>query len=139
MNKIICFLSMILLSTAVNAASEGWTNIFTKDGVTWEVRNNSLGAAKTAAEEPIFTIDIRAIEGANVTLMTAYVRVQDCVAKRGKLVFVNMSGSFLFENDFMADGGTIASDIATTVCKAGLDAVNAYQNKSKSITKKETI
>lgn len=45
-----------------------------------------------------------------------YVTVQACAKGSGKLVTLTLEGDFKFENDYIAKGGNIASDLGDMLC-----------------------
>jgi hypothetical protein len=53
-----------------------------------------------------------------------YVTAQDCRIGHGKLISLNIDGSYAGEVDYVSEGGTVASGIADMLCALYETTVN---------------
>jgi hypothetical protein len=111
-------LSLVALCSSPLFAADDWIKISETDNATWEGRKGSLekkttkgGVNVIVAQGRIFNKKTKAIE-----FEQWYVSVDDCNAKQGKLVTLTLSGDYKLDNDFVENGGTVASSLADMLC-----------------------
>lgn len=115
------------------SAEDGWVPIAeSKDGGTWDVKSGSLEFSQTKAEVPIAVVigRISNKRSPSIALYKWYVPIKDCVKENGIVVSLNMSGEYIFENDFVFGSGNIASAMAEAICGAASHQIKNATDKS---------
>jgi hypothetical protein len=117
MIRIIAFV-LCSLATTPAIADDNWTLISKSDSKTYEARIGSLRPIFTASGEPAAIILLRVVDIATKTIrfVKHYVRIADCRLGYGKIGEADLSGRPISENQFVFDGGNVASTIAQTIC-----------------------
>jgi hypothetical protein len=120
-------IALYLIPVAV-LAQQDWIPVAETEKSTWHVKPGSLEIAKTKGQ-----VDIVAVVGrfankstSKIDLHKWYVAVSDCQRQMGKVVTLNIDGTFAFENDFVFGSGSVASGLAEAICGA-----HAFQIKSR--------
>lgn len=114
-------------------AEEGWVRIANNDsGIVWDIKAGSLELSKTRGEVPIAVVIGRTTDPGpkKVLFYKWYVPLKDCAAESGVMVSLNMSGEYQFENDFVFNGGNIASGLAEAICGAAKQQILDASQKS---------
>ena len=70
------------------------------------------------------------LKSKQIDLRKWYVSAVDCNNKMGKLVTLTVSGDYRFENDFVYDGGNVASAIAGFICDVADQSIKKANGKS---------
>lgn len=110
----------ICISTVVYAQAD-WINIASKkDGMKWAVQPGSLEFSQTKGGTSIAVVIGRVTDPktSTVSLYKWYVSASDCTRQMGKVVSLDISGEYKFENDFVFGSGNIASSMAEVICAA---------------------
>lgn len=112
--------SLLIVSVSSVAADEGWSliGVSEKANVRYDVKNGSFELTKTKGEVPIAVVIGRVTDSKTLSIAVYkwYVPLQACVDKFGKVVSLNISGEYQFENDFVFGGGNIAAAMGETIC-----------------------
>lgn len=116
MKKII--LASFIALGATSAFCQEWVKLGENESTRVDARAGTLGFGKTKAGTPIVFIQGRVFHAKNSSYAYEkwYVSVADCKVGYGKLVTLKLDGEFSYENDFVANGGSIGSAIADTLC-----------------------
>jgi len=133
MRILLVSLVLLLCSIATSWAADGWVTIAsTNEGGRWEAQVGSLEFSKTRGGDAITVIIGRiTFAGTNtVSLYKWYVPLKDCVSGSGVVITLNMSGEYQFENDFVFNGGNVASAMASIICEAAKQAAENAAQKS---------
>lgn len=110
--------ALLALTTAMPAIADEWVMVSRTNIFTYEARVGSLERTHTADnQQPVVVLTFRETELAKqlVKFEKNYVSVAHCQAGQGKLVTTQMDGQVLYDNDFIFDGGSVASTIARTI------------------------
>lgn len=109
-----------------------WVTISTlNSGYKFEAKTGSLDFIQNKEGEYVAVILVRITDPNNsVTFLKNYVTASDCSKKMGKVVSLNLDGSFKFENDFVFGGGTGAANMAEVICGAAAAVAASSSNKS---------
>lgn len=124
---------------AIGAASSSfgqpspWVTVVTaENNVTYEFKTGSFELSKNGAGETIGAVISRTtMPDRSIRLNKKYVRTTECEAGQGKIVTLNLSGEFAYDNDFLFQGGTIASSLAEMLCV--LLAMDRDERRKKSM------
>ena len=116
MRTIFFVLTATILSGS--AFAQDWIDLASSDAGFWEGRAGTMDFATTKGGIPIATASgrIRWTKDKSVDFVRWYVAVDHCKKGYGKLVTLNMSGEFKYENDYVKNGGSIASSIGDVLC-----------------------
>ncbi len=100
----------------------------------YSIRKGSFEITKTKAGTPIAVVIVQDTEKKtqNITYNQTYVTKSDCLNGLGKIVSLDTSGQYLYENDFVSDGNSIASSIASLICGIYNDELKKQSDKSIS-------
>jgi hypothetical protein len=113
-------LSLALVGTAVLADNDAWITVSSTKKHLYEVKRGSFERTTNKAGEEIGLVIARQTtqldDPKQITLEKWYVRASECQRGMGKLVTLTLSGEFSYENDFIIDGGTVASANAQAIC-----------------------
>ena len=95
-----------------------WIIIAESNSIIWEGRSGSLHETKNNSNDVISAASGRTTDKAsrNIRFEQWYVRVKDCYRGVGKIVTADIDGNFLYDTDFVIDGGNVASSIAEMLC-----------------------
>lgn len=107
------------LATTIVFAQGSWVQVSRSSTQVWEARAGSFEYSLTeSTREPIvaMVVRVRDINGGRVEFERNYVRLSHCRAGFGKLVATDLNGRAKYDNDFILDGGNVASSIAETLC-----------------------
>lgn len=115
----ILILAAIFLTTVVNAQSK-WVNIGNTDESEWDIQAGSFEESKTKGGVPIAVVVGRVTQKKTkqINVLKWYVSVADCNNKMGKLVALNIDGTYRYENDVVFGAGSIGSSVAEMICAA---------------------
>lgn len=111
----------------------GWILLASSDdGSKWEAKAGSFEFSKNKNDVPIAVLAGRVVSSkpSKIDLHKWYVSAGDCKNKMGKLVTLNVSGEYQFENDFLYDSGNVASGIAKFICDVARQAIKNTDGKS---------
>lgn len=123
----------LALSSTSAMANNDWFELDKTERCTFEGQSGSLEFATTRGGERIAVVNVRTSckdRPNQLELARRYVTLSDCERQRGKLVALDMSGNFKFENDFVFGGGTVATTIASVICEGARLRIKDQQNKS---------
>lgn len=124
--------SLVLALLALQAhAQQDWIRIAETDETMWHVRPGSLEISRTKGQVPIALVvgRISSRKNQQISLYKWYVSMADCQREMGKLVTLNVDGSYAFENDFVFGSGNVASSMAESICGAWTYQVKARDSK----------
>lgn len=131
MNKRTLILTALL---ATSAHAEGdWIEIARlEDGTNWSFRKDSFEFSKNKSGDSIALVIGKHVspQSGKVFLQKYYVTAKDCARKIGKLVTLNIDGTYEFENDFAFEAGNVASSMAETICLIGIKKIQNNNEKS---------
>jgi len=128
MKKLLITFAIALASTAALAVPD-WVLLAAADTATWEGRSGTLTFGKTKGGKQIAVAEGRVLN-LNTKIYAFekwYVLTDQCRAGYGKVVTLNMAGEFLYETDFVDNGGSVASALADMLC------YNVKNNASKGV------
>ena len=132
---------LIVLFSALAYPESGWiiiaeTGKKPNNGLRWEGKPRSLEFSETKGGTPIAVIvgKIFNKKTSYADLYQWYVSAGDCKRGMGKVISLDVSGNFVFENDFVFGSETIATALAETVCGA---ADRALEKNEKGISSHE--
>lgn len=114
MKNLLTMVVALCAATAVYAQAE-WIDIASHpDGTKWAVQAGSLEFSKTKGGTYIAVVVGRTFNPntSNITVRKWYVSAGDCSRKMGKVVTLDVSGEYQFENDFVLGSGNIAGSMA---------------------------
>ena len=114
------------------SAETAWIHIAeTDDGTRFEAKPGSFEFSKTRGNTPVAVLVGRqfTIKSKKIELQKWYVTAADCKNKMGKLTTLSVSGDFQFENDFVFDGGTVASTVAKFICDVAEQSIKSADSK----------
>ena len=125
--------TMAFLASAALAESK-WIFIAssTSKQQKFEIKSGSLEISKTRSGTPIAVV-IGRDHGPNtskIDVWKAYVPLKDCISESGVIVTTNMAGVYQYQNEFVFDGGSVASSLAEAICGAAKAQVKEASDKS---------
>jgi hypothetical protein len=127
----------VLLTTCISTSAfsePDWINIATSpdNKSRWDIKPGSLEFSETRGGTSIATVigKVHDTKTSHINLYRWYVSATDCKNKMGKVVSLNISGDFLFDNDFVFGSGSIATAIAEIICGAANYNINEINDKS---------
>ncbi len=131
MNQLIAVAMLVLISTSA-AAQTAWINIAKSNEGIWDAQPGSLEFSKTKGDIFIAVVVGRITDPktSKISLYKWYVSASDCKAKMGKVVTLDISGEYKFENDFVFGSGSIATSMAELICGAADYAISEKSKKS---------
>lgn len=133
MKRLLATLALIP-SLAVAEEPSKWTT-FTKmpDGMVWEFKNNSLNVITNDSKQMFWIVQFRTHQDGKTIydFVKVAVPVISCKAQSGQLVLVGMDNVEKAKIDFVFDGGTLASNIAQSVCNAGDKVLQKYAEEAE--------
>lgn len=116
--------------------AQDWVPLSQGGGNSYDVKAGSVEYTLTeGGREPIvaFIVRVRNASKATVEFEKNYVRLSHCEQGFGKLVTTDLNGRAKYDNDFILNGGNIASTIAEMLCSiAKKDDANRPANVSPS-------
>jgi hypothetical protein len=99
-----------------------WINIAAsaESNMRWDIQPGSLEFSTNKGGSAIAAVvgRITNTKTSTINLYKWYVSGVDCKKKMGTIVSLNISGEYLFENDFVFGSGSVATAIAETICGA---------------------
>lgn len=115
--KIGVYVLLGLFIVAPVSASDEWIQIAESDTAKFSIKVATFEITTNKAGDTVVSA-IGRTENADKTINVykMYVRTRDCDAGYGKLVTLDTSGTFLFENDFASGSGNIGSGKADALC-----------------------
>jgi hypothetical protein len=116
MNRYVFGLGFAIAAAA--ALSGDWIELASTGETLWEGRAGTRLTKTTKGGTPIAIASGRVVhqKTKEITFYQWYVSIEHCRARHGKLVTVDMDGNFKFENDFVLNGGNVASALAEMLC-----------------------
>lgn len=117
--KLLVALGIILpVSSAYAAVTSEWVLIASTDTMKWEGRAKSWSQTKTNAGKDVAVATGRSTELKNrmISFEKWYVSIAECRAGSGKVITTDMAGNFKYDNEFVLQGGSVASSIADMLC-----------------------
>ena len=117
-----CVLAVSALYSVGHAQTNGWLSVASSsdERVRKEAKTGSFELNTNKGGDEIAVVTGRSLNGprANPTIALEkwYVRTIDCKRGQGKVVVLTLSGEYKYENDFLREGGTIASGMAEFIC-----------------------
>lgn len=127
------FIAILGLFLTTASAQPQWIPVAkSKDNTSWEVQAGSLEFKDTKGGTTVATVTGRVVDlrTSRIDLHKWYVSATDCANGMGKLVTLNISGEFLYDNDFVIGSGNIASELAEAICGAATQQVKQFLEKS---------
>lgn len=128
--QVLCWSLMVLTCPQALGQPE-WLNVSNSDENAYDIKTGSLEELKTKGG-----VDVAIVIGRvsnrktrQIDLEKWYVSVADCDRELGKLVTLDLDGKYKFENDFVFEGGSVASRIAEMICGSLAIRVKTRQNK----------
>lgn len=111
--------ALFLFSLSTQAwADEEWISYASNSDTSWEIKTGSLNFLPNRNGENIALVLGRSVHSdtSGIAFFKWYVTEDDCAKKMGSFVALSLKGDFLFQQDFVFDGGTVASILAETIC-----------------------
>jgi hypothetical protein len=126
-----CALLTQVFLCATAYAQDDWIRIAESDKGVWHVKPGSLEISKTKGQVPVVVVigRISDKDTKQISLYKWYVSLADCKRQLGKVVTLNVDGTYAFENDFVFSSGNIASAMAESICGAYSYQVNYREKK----------
>lgn len=115
------------------SAEKNWIGLASLgDGTKWEAKPGSFEFSKNKSGLPIAVLTGRVVnpKPSTIDLQKWYVTAGDCKNKMGKLITLSVSGDYQYENDFIYDGGNVASSIAQFICDVAAKSIKDADGKS---------
>lgn len=108
----------LVACTALTAQANDWIPLSETESNTWEGRAGTRVEAQTRNGTPVIKAAGRILDRRSQTYQFVqwYVSIDDCKQGFGKLVTLDMSGNFRFDNDYVEKGGSVASTLAAMLC-----------------------
>ena len=105
-----------LLFSQQSVGAENWITIAETKESKWAVKKGTFEFSTNKMGEPVWVVIGRTKnrKSLKVDLYKWYVTEFDCGRELGKVVSLDISGVFLFDNDFVFGGETIATSMAET-------------------------
>lgn len=109
-----------------------WVRAASTDKYVYSIRKGSFEITKTKAGTPIAVVVLQAIDinTQNIKYYQNYVTKGDCLNGLGKLVALDTNGQYMYENDFVFDGDSVASSIASIICSIYKNELKEQSDKS---------
>lgn len=109
-----------------------WVQVASTDDDVYSIRKGSFEITNTKAGTPIAVVVVQntEIKTGNVSYRQKYVAKSDCLNGLGKIVSLDTSGQYLYENDFVSGGTSIASSVASLICSIYNDELKKQSDKS---------
>lgn len=112
------------------AVESQWIDYGVGEGMDYQLKKGSFrfdqdtsGVALAVALGRVVHQNINRIDA-----LQFYVRAEECLVERGTLAMTDVNGSVVAQVEFMFDTGTIASNIAETICSVAIqEAVKIHQ------------
>jgi len=98
----------------------------------FEIKSGSLEISKTRSGTPIAVVIGRDYgpSTSKIDVWKAYVPLKDCISESGIIVTTNMAGEYQYQNEFVFDGGSVASGLAEAICSAAKSQIKEASDKS---------
>jgi hypothetical protein len=109
-----------------------WVQVGYTDENVFSIRKGSFEITQTKAGTPIAVVTVQSTEKKtqSITYRREYVTKDDCLSGLGKLVILDTNGQYMGQNDFVSDGDSIASTIATLICRIYKEELEKQSDKS---------
>ena len=129
------FMATVLACAAAFAHAEsGWVNIASTglNDMLWDVKSGSLEFTKTKGGAVIAVVigRITNTKTSRIDLYKWYVSAIDCKKQIGKVVTLDIDGTYKFENDFVFGSGNVATAMAEAICGAADYSIKKVDEKS---------
>jgi len=111
----------IFATAALSAhAEDGWIYVTSNDEIQTEFQSGSFVVQNNRGGKEIAVATVRTIikKTSYADLGKTYVSTADCNNKQGKIIRVGVDNEYKYENDFIFNGGTMASIMAEFLCQA---------------------
>lgn len=132
--KYVIFAVVLSCATTLAHSQSEWINIAvsSEDNLRWDVRPGSLEFSMTKGGTAIAVVIGRITDTrtSRIDLYKWYVSGTDCKKQMGKVVSLNVEGTYQFENDFVFGSGNVASAMAEAICGAADYTIKKTNEKS---------
>ncbi len=110
--------TMFFMSGSFAFADENWVVVSTTNESVYSIKKDSLEFSETKGGVAIAVVIGRDSnkKTSNIIVEKWYVSANDCKNNMGKLVTLNISGEYKYENEFVFSSGNSAGQIAETIC-----------------------
>jgi hypothetical protein len=106
--------------SAIASSQDTWTEIGVSEGDrrVYSVKDGSFSVSQTRGDVPIAVVvgRISDPQANKISFYKWYVPLSACADRLGVVVSLDMSGDYLFENDFVYGGGSMAAAMGETIC-----------------------
>lgn len=113
------------------AVESSWIDFGVGNGMSYQLKKGSFrfdqdtsGVALAVALGRIVHQDTNQINA-----LQFYVRAAECIKERGMLAMTDVNGQLISQAEFMFSAGTIASNIAETICAVAVDEATKLQKQ----------
>jgi hypothetical protein len=109
-----------------------WVQVGDTGEYVFSIRKGSFEINQTKAGTQIAVVTVQSTEKKTktITYRQEYVSKDDCLSGLGELVILDTSGQYLGQNDFVSDGDSVASTIATLICNIYKEELEKQSGKS---------
>jgi hypothetical protein len=116
MNRRSLFVLFSLLSAF--AYAQEWIPLSGTDELSWEGLTQSREIVTNKGGKQVYVLIGRVVNKKTkaITPEKWYVTTDDCENGMGKIVTLDMSGNYKYENDFLIGSGNVASSLAGMLC-----------------------
>lgn len=98
--------------------ADEWVLAGGSEGYVSEVKVGSVALSRTSAGEPIVSGLFRQKYDGKVEFFRQFVRLSHCDAGMGQIVYETVTGRIVGANDYVAEGGSVASAIGDLLCSS---------------------
>lgn len=116
--KRVALVIALCASAGLAHAQATWTDTAETSSYKFSIKDGSFAVTKDKSGEPVAVVTGRSETKLTRTVNVEkwYVRLADCGREEGKLVATDISGKYLYDNDFVFGAGSVASRHAETIC-----------------------
>lgn len=119
--RTIAFATALLLFSTTSTAEDdpAWTRFGLTDESEFSFRNGSFEVGQTKGGKAVASLIVQIQRKATKTMdyRRWYVATQDCDAGIGKVVVLDTDGTYLYENDYVEGGASVASSGGDLICR----------------------
>lgn len=136
--SLLALLAGSLLSFSAVASDDGWVLVSVTDSDEFSAKKGTYDINKNNSGDYVSSVvgKISDMVNKKETIQYWYIRTDECQRGYGKLVSVDLDGSFLFENDWAEGGKSASSQISGLICglqKVVEDKVRSEKEKGFSL------